>query len=343
MIPGSHHRSLPISPTSPFPISFEEIITGERLQAIADVTVITEQKARFHKSCPVMRLAHFSSGLAPNEAGLAALNEARVVFVYSDMIDDFLGKIFPLLKQPIVLITHNSDASVDERYGAALDNPQIISWFAQNVKLDHPKLTALPIGIANAQWRHGDVAALARVAARAHPWRSGLYVNFEVSTNPKLLGPLLEALRTKRFSVMGRRRPLHSHILQWVANLCGVSCTVNDRLQPYPAYLADMAQWRFCVSPPGNGIDCHRTWEALYLGVIPVVVSSAGGLLDHLPCIIVDDIAAVTPEGLEAALLNLNGPFAWGKLTLSYWRKRIRYMADQRDNSTLSAANSICP
>jgi hypothetical protein len=104
-----------------------------------------------------------------------------------------------------------------------------------------------------------------------------------------------------------------------------------------------MAQWRFCVSPPGNGIDCHRTWEALYLGVIPVVVSSAGGLLDHLPCIIVDDIAAVTLEGLEAALLNLNGPFAWGKLTLSYWRKRIRCMADRIDNSTLSAANSRCP
>ena len=27
----------------------------------------------------------------------------------------------------------------------------------------------------------------------------------------------------------------------------------------------------YVLSPPGNGIDCHRTWEALFLGAIPVV------------------------------------------------------------------------
>lgn len=302
MIPLPYRRSLPLPPTAPPPISSAEIITGERLQAIADVAVITEQKAQFHESCPTMRLAHFPPGLATSEAALTALNGARVVFVYSDMIDHFLDGVLPLLKQPVVLITHNGDSTVDERFRAALDSPRIIHWFAQNAKLSHRKLTALPIGIANAQWPHGDTAALARVAARARPRRSGLYVNFEVSTNPELRGPLLEALRGKPSAVMGRRRP-------------------------YPDYLADMAQWRFCASPPGNGVDCHRTWEALYLGVIPVVTSSAAGLLDHLPCIVVDNIAGVTLEELEAARLKLGGPFAWEKLSVSYWRERIHQMA----------------
>ena len=27
----------------------------------------------------------------------------------------------------------------------------------------------------------------------------------------------------------------------------------------------------FIISPPGNGIDCHRTWEALYHNTIPVI------------------------------------------------------------------------
>ena len=27
----------------------------------------------------------------------------------------------------------------------------------------------------------------------------------------------------------------------------------------------------FIASPEGNGIDCHRTWEAIYLGLIPIV------------------------------------------------------------------------
>ena len=253
-----------------------------------------------------MRLARFPPGLTTSEAGLAALNGARMVFVYSDMIDHFIDRILPLLDRPIVLITHNGDGIVDERYRAALDSARIIHWFGQNAKLNHRKLTALPIGIANAQWRHGDIAAVARVATRAIPQRSGLYVNFEVATNPAVRGPFLDALRTKPFSVLGQRLP-------------------------YPAYLAEMAQWRFCASPPGNGLDCHRTWEALYLGVIPVVLSTAGGLLDHLPCIVVDDIAGVTLEHLEAARLRLNGPFAWERLTLSYWRERIRYMASQSD------------
>lgn len=309
MMSFPYRRSFALPPTSPSPISFEEIVTGERLQAVADVAVITEEKAQFHGSCPAMRLARFPPGLTTSEAGLAALNGARTVFVYSDMIDHFIDRILPLLDQPIVLITHNGDAIVDERYRAALDGARIIHWFAQNAKMSHPKLTVLPIGIANAQWPHGDTAALARAATRARPRRSGLYVNFKVSTNPELRGPLLDALRTKSFSVMGRRRP-------------------------YPTYLAEMAQWRFCASPPGNGIDCHRTWEALYLGVIPVVLSTAGGLLDHLPCIVVDDIAGVTLEQLEAARLKLVGPFAWEKLTLSYWRKRIRHIARETNNST---------
>jgi hypothetical protein len=31
---------------------------------------------------------------------------------------------------------------------------------------------------------------------------------------------------------------------------------------------------KYVASPRGNGIDCHRFWEAQYLGVIPVVEHS---------------------------------------------------------------------
>ena len=36
-------------------------------------------------------------------------------------------------------------------------------------------------------------------------------------------------------------------------------------------YRSLLRQSEFVVSPPGNGPDCHRTWEALYLGATPVV------------------------------------------------------------------------
>ena len=313
----------PLPITAP-PIAVEEVISGERLQALADVAVITAEKRAFHGSLPEMKLAAFSPDLAPEPAGLAALRGATSIFVYSDLIEPFLSRILPLLETPVVLITHNGDTGVDERHRAALNDPKIIHWFAQNAKLDHPKLTALPIGIANAQWRHGDAPALTRVTAQVIPKRGGLYVNFEVGTNPKVRGPLLAALAEKPFAIMGRERTPMSYLNQGLAALIGKPFVNKGKSKPYEVYLADMAKWRFTISPPGNGIDCHRTWEALYLGVIPVATPAAGGLYEYLPVIITEDLAGVTMEGLEAAFGRLEGPFAWEKLTLSYWRDRIR-------------------
>ena len=33
--------------------------------------------------------------------------------------------------------------------------------------------------------------------------------------------------------------------------------------------------YAFVISPPGHGLDCHRTWEALALGCIPITLASA--------------------------------------------------------------------
>jgi hypothetical protein len=47
----------------------------------------------------------------------------------------------------------------------------------------------------------------------------------------------------------------------------------------------------FVISPPGNGIDCHRTWESIYLGAVPVVKRGflADSLLAKLPILAVNE------------------------------------------------------
>lgn len=40
------------------------------------------------------------------------------------------------------------------------------------------------------------------------------------------------------------------------------------------AYRGLAATYMFIASPPGNGTDCHRTWEAMYLGAVPIVLRS---------------------------------------------------------------------
>jgi len=50
-----------------------------------------------------------------------------------------------------------------------------------------------------------------------------------------------------------------------------------------------MAQHAYCFAPPGHGIDTHRVWEALLLGVMPIVItSSMDALYSEFPVIIVD-------------------------------------------------------
>jgi hypothetical protein len=46
----------------------------------------------------------------------------------------------------------------------------------------------------------------------------------------------------------------------------------------------------FVLSPPGNGADCHRTWEAIYLGAIPIVLKKYWPFGDlDLPVLAVED------------------------------------------------------
>jgi hypothetical protein len=58
----------------------------------------------------------------------------------------------------------------------------------------------------------------------------------------------------------------------------------------------------FVLSPPGNGVDCHRTWEAIYLGAIPIVLSKYWPFhhLD-LPVLVVEDWSEI-PELIAGAL-----------------------------------------
>jgi hypothetical protein len=46
---------------------------------------------------------------------------------------------------------------------------------------------------------------------------------------------------------------------------------------------------KFVLSPPGNGPDCHRTWEALYLGAIPIVLRNSWPFSNkNIPALVVE-------------------------------------------------------
>ena len=66
--------------------------------------------------------------------------------------------------------------------------------------------------------------------------------------------------------------------------------------EDFEDYIKTLTKYKFCLAPPGRGIDTHRCWEALMVGTIPIVFSSSlNDLYENLP-VIVDDWNIINKE-----------------------------------------------
>ncbi len=243
------------------------------------------------------------------------IKEGDAIFVSGHYIDDFIGIYSTHIKHPYILITHNSDRSmpsgstVNQDYLASpnlhyfLDDEKLFLWFAQNVDMAHPKLIHIPIGIENIHWGHNYVHSITEICNRQPgiPKNRLLSANFSVATN----------------------KPGRQCVYDWFKNkpFCFFPGQKNIR-----DYLIDVAQSKFILSPPGNGLDCHRTWEALYVGTIPIVQSSTlDPLFEDLPVAIVPKWADVTEEFLNKKYAEMtNTSYNLEKLYFPYWVNLIK-------------------
>ena len=224
------------------------ILNGEKFQNLADVMLYTDEGDK----CCVPKYT----------------NDVRqkCIFELPDEYDNpkviyFRGwhlKHFPMLlkkcKNPFVLIAHNADdyISTNKMMLPYLNDSKLISYFTQNLMISHPKANILPIGLANEHWPHGNLEIFKRVMNTTdHTWINkkgvdSIYFYFSIHTAQWLRKPCYDILVSKG--------------LKW------------DKEREYEDYLREMMKYKYVVCPGGNGPDCHRFWEAVYLGKIPIVL-----------------------------------------------------------------------
>jgi len=234
----------------------------------------------------------------------AAVQDGDLIFVKPEppIIEYFFAVLHPKIHAHYILITHNSDEPVPGNYARYLDDAKVLGWFGQNTDREHPKLFTVPIGIANQHWPHGNVQVLTDALANKPPVKNNLlYMNFDINTNPRARKPVYDFFVTKSFCFNAPRKP-------------------------WPAYLQEMAHFKFVLSPVGNGLDCHKTWEAFYLGCIPVVQkTSLDPMYEGLPILIVDQWHQVTEELLKAQYAAFHGSaYSVEKCYMQYWIDLIR-------------------
>ena len=77
---------------------------------------------------------------------------------------------------------------------------------------------------------------------------------------------------------------------------------VNQQRAPYSVFLHNLAISKFMICPKGNGIDCHRNWEVLYMRRVPIMTRDPylEVLFKNYPVLFVDKYSDITEELLLA-------------------------------------------
>jgi hypothetical protein len=232
-------------------VEFNDFITGERIQQCADIYIGNSSDFNWnpviaHQPDKHKYISDFTSGEPYNNPG--------VVFCYSHLLASFADYL-DLFQNPFILVSHNSDENIRDtpHVRRILNHPRLARWYAQNICLPLPtvsKLYMLPIGIANLQWPHGNLYKLQQVISRDYhkPKTQAIYMSFKIETQVEL------------------RERCYRSLYRVIPFLPPVDFESN---------LRRMVTYKYCICPEGNGVDTHRLWEALYLGVVPIMVENA--------------------------------------------------------------------
>lgn len=273
-------------------------------------------------------------GLDPN--WYSDISPNCVLYVCPQALPNFVKKVLPTISVPFKLLTNNSDKTLPTDYSAEcsqiLSNPFLIKWFSQNWETEHEKVERIPIGLDYHSLKPSEKPKFSWSPPEVHRWGWG--IKKPESDQEQ------DMLSLKQSSAHFSQRQLKSYanfqFLMWTRY---GKIDRKEAIEKVPKHLVfyepvkttrdicwrNMVSCAFVLSPHGNGLDCHRTWEALCLGCIPIVKSSGiDPLFDDLPVWIIKDWADITEENMRRVLEDFNTrTFNYDKLTLKYWQTKI--------------------
>lgn len=245
------------------------------------------------------------------------------IYVCSELLKFFVHNILPHICQDFALLTGDSDLSMPvesltaEDAALLLQNPHLRRWGAQNLlKLSSPKQLQIPIGLD-----YHTIAADPKFA-----WRSEGEGHL-----PAEQEAILRDLRSGALPWKDRKQLIYTnaqHRLDRfndrktaIETIPSAILHLEKHLIPRTDVWRKYTEYTFILSPFGNGLDCHRTWEALCCGAIPIIRNPfLGDLFADLPVLNVRAWSDVTPELLQKTVEEFSAKtFNYEKLTLKYW------------------------
>jgi len=207
-----------------------------------------DSSEEFYNSCGVSRGNK-------NGFSIETLKDGDVIFVKTDFIYNgtFQKQILPQIKTKFILVTGVSSFSVDEGDSSYLDilnHPNLVKWFCTNPPTKpNEKIVWLPIGFEECEREGGNVKILNSFYKNNTPWdkkENKIYIPYHSNTF-KDRNSIIEKLSLKSYVV-----------------------TEPTRLS-FGEYLKNMDKYKFVLSLRGAGWDCHRHYECLLVGSVPIM------------------------------------------------------------------------
>jgi hypothetical protein len=249
------------------------------------------------------------------------------IYVCSSAIYHFVQVFLPLIEFSFILVSGDSDETVPEEilsgedFNKLLNDKRLLHWFCQNMTVNHKKITKIPIGLDYHTLRTRPLWGplmncdeqeknLLNIIEKSIPfWNRKIlcYSNFHFTMNTKLGFDRHEALKK-----------INKDLIYYEENKVSRLITWNKQIE-----------YAFVACPHGGGLDCHRNWEALCLGCIPIVKTSGiDSLYKDLPVLIVEDWENITIDLLNYTIIEFkkkfeNNEFNMKKLHLNHWLELI--------------------
>lgn len=155
-----------------------------------------------------------------------------------------------------IVIVHNGDSSLSQKEVSILKKFNCIV-FATNTLRQKGFIEPVPIGIENAHYgvngslHYYNALNLTSISLEK---KRDVLVSFSFQTNPTERNRVLEICKEYGYQ--------------------------NEQMN-INKFRKKLSESRFVISPAGNGIDCHRTWEAIYHKAVPVI-ETKNNLFQHI-------------------------------------------------------------
>jgi len=245
------------------------------------------------------------------------------IYVCTDALLNFSLHHLDRIQHPFALVTGDSDTPITQsliQHDAIrkiLDHPHLVNWHAQNMVAEHPRLHPVPIGMDyHTMWERPGNWGLAQQSPFA---QERALVN-TLAGAKDFADRFFAGYCNWQFAIdRGDRRECLEKIDK------SISLIEKNHL-PRISSWQRQAECMFVVSPEGAGIDCHRTWEALLLGCVPVVKKNKlSALLERLPAVLLDDWSDFNPAHMIQQVNRLKDQkFDFTPLFLKHWEEKVR-------------------